>query len=135
MTSSDPANTNNRIENSTIVGASYLLTQTYATTDNKFDASNVFTNCVVDGVGQYVYAGNPSPTIQYSNFSDSFAMPTGPGNTSEIPGFVDPDLGDYRLRDDSPIRTLGTSLDSVPSDKDGKERTSPYSMGAHENDL
>ena len=52
------------------------------------------------------------------------------------PLFLNPASGDFHLQTSSPARNAGTDLSAEipPSDRDGKIRTAPWSIGAYEKD-
>ena len=57
------------------------------------------------------------------------------GNIIEDPRFVDPDNGDFRLKDDSPCIGAGLTEDAPETDILGIIRGVPPDMGAYENAL
>ena len=97
------------------------------------DDTNKISNCIFSSVPNY---GNENLKINitYSNFYDSFKKPDGIGNISINPEFTNLDRGDFTLSTltNKKIYEGGTSLLDVNYDKNGIERTAPYSMGAFE---
>ena len=87
------------------------------------------TNCIIWGNGEDV--GGVSPT--FSCVQDECK---GVGNKSAYPWFVDPALGDYRLRSYSPCIDSGTDSAVLPEDRDidGYPRSAllRVDIGAHE---
>jgi hypothetical protein len=112
----------------------------------KNSSANI-TNCIITsnnagstGGGIYV-EGTPSPTINCNNVwdnspDDCAGCPTGVGNISDDPLFVNPSAGEYHLQSDSPcIDTGDNSAINLPEmDKDGNLRiiNNTVDMGAYE---
>ena len=71
---------------------------------------------------------------EYNNFHKSFQPPSGTGNTSNDPKFIDEKSGNFRLQPDSPLIDKGKLLDGVKFDFDGNRRPLGKSidMGAFE---
>jgi len=102
-----------------------------------FDLAN---NIIVDGcMTAYSDSGEPAPAINYdSNDIEDLcgAAPTGSGNISQYPQFVDPANGNYRLTPSSPGVNAGDNTPpggTRPTDLNGLARiVGTIDMGAYE---
>lgn len=91
-------------------------------------------NCiVVDNA-----AAGPARNYAACDFDHSCTAPgpeAGVGNIDAMPGFIDPDAGDYRLREGSPCVNSGADLDGLAgtTDLDGRPRLcgTHVEMGAY----
>ena len=106
-----------------------VLTHGYAynctVVDNKGKSAwdNALDNCIVNGNsdGVYISSGNTEAYCYNSVFDHS--VPTGSGNVTADPKFVDSANGDYRLASGSPCIDAGNNLYVVnDTDLDGKAR-------------
>lgn len=117
----------------------------YCYTTNLFYVAPVAT-----GDGAYVYYGSNSPdNININNYTSQIVYTSASGyqlltyndpawrNLVDVnPLFVNASGNDYHLQPTSPARNAGTDLSSeIPAlDRDGNPRTSPWSIGAYEQD-
>jgi parallel beta-helix repeat protein len=114
----------------------------------RISSGNTLTNCIISNVTN-LSTGSASfdYSSSYSNFDVEFTMPTGIGNISADPKFVDAANGDFRLQADSPCIDAGTTVYSydytvspptstVALDIDYSYLLRPYNstydIGAHE---
>jgi hypothetical protein len=94
------------------------------------DPQTQITNSIIWNIG-YLYVINGTPIIAFSDVKGGYA---GDGNINADPMFVDPDKGDYRLREESPCIDTGTSAGAPATDIEGKPRPqgAGFDMGAYE---
>jgi hypothetical protein len=123
--------------NCTINGGDYLFKV------DRQNYGNILTNCIITNVNNFaVYNykdGNGNYytlnyTSSYSNFyNNGFTPPSGAGNFSSNPLFLDANNGDYRLNILSPCIDAGTTV-SLDFDYNHNKRPygSYYDVGAHE---
>ncbi|MDD5570317.1 MAG: sugar-binding protein [Bacteroidales bacterium] len=120
----------NTFINCTISGGDYLFN--VARTNNY----NRMINCIVSGISNYKKGPNTlNFTYTYSDFwSNSFATPTGTGNISVNPLFVDAANGNYQLQTGSLCINAGTSTGAPTVDFAGVSRPqgAGYDIGAYE---
>lgn len=100
------------------------------------NSGNQLINCIVTNVNQ-LSSGNSTLNFNYlySDFyNNGFAVPTGTGNISDNPLFVDESTGNYHLQELSPCIDSGTLLSYVLVDFDGISRPqgAGYDMGIYE---
>jgi hypothetical protein len=93
-------------------------------------------NCIVSNV-KTLSAGTYSVSLNFQNsnfFGNGFATPTGNGNISLDPMYVNAAKGDFRLQKNSPCINTGTNLKTVTADFDDIKRPQQaiYDMGAYE---
>ncbi|MCK4624593.1 MAG: right-handed parallel beta-helix repeat-containing protein [Phycisphaerae bacterium] len=89
---------NNVVKNCVIAGAPGLFY-------NRNEKGNKLSNCVICDVKSF---GSSGPAITYSNFwKNGFKTPSGAGNISKNPLFVNTGKGDFRLKPGSPCRSAG----------------------------
>jgi len=94
------SSTNNRIKNCVIRGPKSLLYVAGA------ESGNTITNSIITDVSSM---GSPNKFVfTYSNFwNNGFSTPSGAGNISKEPLFVDAEKGDFHLKQESPCRGVG----------------------------
>jgi parallel beta-helix repeat protein len=128
--------------NCTFYDSSYLFQS------SRTNYGNTLTNCIVSNVTNLVSGSGLNYSSSYSNFySNGFTMPTGIGNISADPKFVDATNGDFRLQANSPCVDAGTTVYSydytvspptatIALDFDYnylfRSHGSAYDIGAHE---
>ena len=116
--------------NCTIDNAGYLYNCERPNSDNRF------INCIISNVSDFLTgSNNASFTYEYCDFyNNGFAMPTGTGNISVVPLYVNPSSGDYHLQSNSPCIDTGTSTNAPATDFDGVTRPqgAGFDMGAYE---
>jgi hypothetical protein len=100
----------------------------------------VLTNNIFIGFTGYSYGGASVDSAEtyndyYDYWGENGTPPSGTGNVSLDPLFVDAAAGDFHLLVASPIADLGTYLTEVRYDQDGVERVAgQVSIGAYEQD-
>jgi hypothetical protein len=121
--------TDNEFLNCTFYGSNYMFALPI-----DFGDTNHFTNCSFVDVSAAVFnTGTPTTSYTYCNFWNSWDIPSGAGNLSVDPQFVDPAGGDFHLQSSSALCGSGVDLAEVRYDRDGVERPpGSYSIGAYE---
>lgn len=124
---------NNSFINCNFINGLYLIASQRANTGHKI------VNCIITGMTTGLNGstlGFPDNfDYEYSSFyNNAFATPTGTGNISDNPQFVDEDGGDFHLQAGSPCIDAGTSTDAPPTDFDGIPRPqgSGFDIGMYE---
>ena len=127
----------NKIYNSTFNNADFLYNISNSSDPIVFSnnewKNNIFNNIrVLDNP-----RGNQSSGWSYSTnnfFDNGFTKPSGSGNTSVDPKFVNITAGDFKLADDSPMIDSGLDINSVTIDFEGNSRLQGAGMdiGAYE---
>jgi len=121
---------NNLLMNCTIDNANYLYNCERPNTGNQF------VNCIISNVNDFLTGSNNSTfTYHYCDFyNNGFTTPTGNGNISVNPLFVNQTSGDYHLQSSSPCIDAGTSLNAPASDFEGITRPqgAGFDIGAYE---
>lgn len=121
---------NNLLMNCTINNANYLFNCERPNTGNRF------VNCIISNVTDFLTGSNNSTfTYQYCDFhNNGFTTPTGIGNISSDPLFVNQYVADYHLQANSPCVDTGTSLNAPATDFEGITRPqgSGFDIGAYE---
>ncbi len=121
---------NNVIVNCVIDNADYLFNCQRPNTGNKF------INCIVKDVDNFK-TGDHTVNFEYlycDFFNNGFSTPSGTGNITGNPLFVDASAADYHLQPGSPCIDAGTSYKAPDTDYDGTSRPqgSGYDIGAYE---
>ncbi len=120
----------NLLMNCTIDNANYLFNCERPNTGNQF------VNCIISNVTDFLTGSNNSTfTYQYCDFyNNGFTTPTGTGNISAIPLFVNQSAGDYHLQPNSSCIDAGTSSNAPVTDFEGITRPqgNGFDMGAYE---
>ncbi len=120
----------NLLMNCTIDNADYLFNC------ERPNSGNQFVNCIISNVADFLTGSNNSTfTYQYCDFyNNGFTTPTGTGNISANPLFVDQYTGDYHLQSNSLCIDTGTSSNAPATDFEGTTRPqgAGFDMGAYE---
>ncbi len=108
----------NIIVNCVIDNADYLFNCERPNTGNKL------INCIITNVDSFSTGDNTvNFAYQYSDFyNNGFAMPSGTGNISGDPLFVNASSGDYHLQETSPCIDAGTATNAPAVDFEGTSR-------------
>jgi len=96
---------------------------------------NKMINCVIKDIPNLVEGTEPlNFQYTYSNFFNSFSTPTGEGNISDDPLFVDALNANYHLQTTSPCIDSGTAIEAPSTDFEGVARPqgAGFDMGAYE---
>lgn len=121
---------NNLLVNCTIDHANYLYNC------ERPNNGNQFINCAISNIPDFLIGSDTANfTYQYCNFyNNGFSMPTGAGNISSDPQFVDQLTGDYHLQITSPCIDAGTLTNAPTMDFDAVSRPqgSGIDIGAYE---
>ncbi len=120
----------NLLINCTIDNADYLFNC------ERPNAGNQFVNCIISNITNFLTGSNNSTfTYQYCDFyNNGFTTPTGTGNISTDPLFVNQTTADYHLQSNSPCIDTGTSLNAPTTDFEGITRPqgAGFDIGAYE---
>ncbi len=120
----------NLLMNCIIDNANYLFNS------ERPNSGNQFVNCIISNISDFLTGSNNSTfTYQYCDFyNNGFTTPTGTGNISANPLFVDQTTGDYHLQSNSPCIDTGTSSNAPVIDFEGTSRPqgSGFDIGAYE---
>ena len=107
---------------------------TFATTNRK-NKDNRILNCIINGYAN-LSSGTESLDMDftYCDFYNSFPTPSGTGNISADPKFVDAANGDYHLQSTSSCIDAGIATDAPGTDYEGTVRPqgAAYDIGAYE---
>ena len=132
-------NTNENEGSSTIVLNDCSITGNLAShnggsvwNDNKGSGTVTMINCILYGnTGGEVenWPGRTRATANYCDVQDGYE---GVGNIDADPMFINGVKGDLHLTPNSPCLGKGIAIPSVTTDKDGKTRGNPPSIGAYE---
>ncbi len=120
----------NEMVNCVIDHANYLFNCDRPNTGNQL------INCIITDVDSFLTGENDiNFEYAYCDFYNSgFTMPSGTGNISNAPLFVDASSGDYHLQEMSPCIDAGTAAHAPPIDFDGSARPqgTGIDIGAYE---
>ena len=108
---------------------------TYLFDSSRDNHDNQMMNCIVKDVTNLKDGTKPlNFQYTYSDFNNGFTMPSGTGNISSDPQFVDENSGDFHLQAGSACIDAGTSTGAPVLDFDGVARPqgNGYDMGAFE---
>jgi len=120
------------IINSTISGNSASQSSSGAVYTNS--STNIINSILWSNSPDEIYADNSNPIAKYSLIKGGWGDI---GNIDLNPAFVDPTIGDYRLKNYSPCIGAGTPMGASNTDIEGNPIPNPPDsnpdMGAHEN--
>lgn len=123
----------NKIINCSFIGGTYFAHPDTPTSDNQF------INCIISGITNYQSNTDNKYDVgfEFSNcnlWNNGFSTPSGAGNISVDPLFVDANNSDFRLLKDSKCIDAGTSTDAPNTDFEGNSRPigNGYDIGAYE---